>query len=134
MYTCNYLELDRCLKTFMNEDGVDTELEITESTRDTLRGYEVLATVEDFHTITFGMFSRYSSAQFEILINLRSGEVEVISKDFKLESIYNQVLKIYYDLSGECNLTEETREYFDYEIDRVVRMIEEQVIEQEDYL
>lgn len=77
------------------------------------------------------MFSRYDSAQFELLINLRSGGVEVISKDFKLESIYNRVLKIYYDLSGECNLTEETREYFDYEIDRVVRMIEDQALEYE---
>lgn len=131
MYECDYTELERCLRTFMNEDGVDTELEITHSTSDTLRGYEVLATVEAFHTITFGMLSRYDSAQFELLINLRSGGVEVISKDFKLESVYNRVLKIYYDLSGECNLTEETREYFDYEIDRVVRMIEDQALEYE---
>lgn len=131
MYKCDYAELEHCLKTFMNEDGVDTELEITYSTSDTLRGYEVLATVEAFHTTTVGLISRYDIAQFELLINLRSGRIEVISKDLKLESIYNRVLRIYYDLSGECNLTEETREYFDYEIDRVVRMIEDQVLEYE---
>lgn len=57
MYTCNYLELDRCLKTFMNEDGVDTELEITESTRDTLRGYEVFVNVEASKTTTYGFIT-----------------------------------------------------------------------------
>lgn len=134
MYECDYTELERCLRTFMNEDGVDTELEITHSTSDTLRGYEVLATVEAFHTITFGMFSRYSSAQFEILINLRSGEVEVISKVLKIRSIYNRVLNMCYDLKESHNLLEESQEYFDYEIDRIIHLIENLVLEQEDYL
>lgn len=134
MYTCDYLELDRCLKTFMNEDGVDTELEITESTRDTLRGYEVFVNVEASKTTTYGFITRYDDARFALLINLRSGSIEIISKALKIRSIYNRVLNMYYDLKESHNLIEESQEYFDYEVDRIMHLIENLVLEQEDYL
>ena len=134
MYTCNYLELDRCLKTFMNEDGVDTELEITESTRDTLRGYEVFVNVEASKTTTYGFITQYDDARFALLINLRSGRIEIISKALKIRSIYNRVLNMYYDLKESHNLIEESQEYFDYEVDRIIHLIENLVLEQEDYL
>lgn len=134
MYTCNYLELDRCLKTFMNEDGVDTELEITESTRDTLRGYEVFVDVEASKTTTYGFITQYDDARFAPLINLRSGSIEIISKALKIRSIYNRVLNMYYDLKESHNLIEESQEYFDYEVDRIIHLIENLVLEQEDYL
>lgn len=134
MYTCNYLELDRCLKTFMNEDGVDTELEITESTRDTLRGYEVFVNVEASKTTTYGFITQYDDARFALLINLRSGSIEIISKALKIRSIYNRVLNMYYDLKESHNLIEESQEYFDYEVDRIIHLIENLVLEQEDYL
>lgn len=134
MYTCNYLELDRCLKTFMNEDDVDTELEITESTRDTLRGYEVFVNVEASKTTTYGFITQYDDARFALLINLRSGSIEIISKALKIRSIYNRVLNMYYDLKESHNLIEESQEYFDYEVDRIIHLIENLVLEQEDYL
>lgn len=134
MYTCDYLELDRCLKTFMNEDGVDTELEITESTRDTLRGYEVFVNVEASKTTTYGFITQYDDARFALLINLRSGSIEIISKALKIRSIYNRVLNMYYDLKESHNLIEESQEYFDYEVDRIIHLIENLVLEQEDYL
>lgn len=134
MYTCDYLELDRCLKTFMNEDGVDTELEITESTRDTLRGYEVFVNVEASKTTTYGFITQYDDARFALLINLRSGSIEIISKVLKIRSIYNRVLNMCYDLKESHNLIEESQEYFDYEIDRIIHLIENLVLEQEDYL
>ena len=134
MYTCDYLELDRCLKTFMNEDGVDTELEITESTRDTLRGYEVFVNVEASKTATYGFITQYDDARFALLINLRSGSIEIISKALKIRSIYNRVLNMYYDLKESHNLIEESQEYFDYEVDRIIHLIENLVLEQEDYL
>lgn len=134
MYTYNYLELDRCLKTFMNEDGVDTELEITESTRDTLRGYEVFVNVEASKTTTYGFITQYDDARFALLINLRSGSIEIISKALKIRSIYNRVLNMYYDLKESHNLIEESQEYFDYEVDRIIHLIENLVLEQEDYL
>lgn len=134
MYTCNYLELDRCLKTFMNEDGVDTELEITESTRDTLCGYEVFVNVEASKTTTYGFITQYDDARFALLINLRSGSIEIISKALKIRSIYNRVLNMYYDLKESHNLIEESQEYFDYEVDRIIHLIENLVLEQEDYL
>lgn len=134
MYTCDYLELDRCLKTFMNEDGVDTELEITESTRDTLRGYEVFVNVEASKTTTYGFITQYDDARFALLINLRSGSIEIISKSLKIRSIYNRVLNLYYDLKESHNLIEESQEYFDYEVDRIIHLIENLVLEQEDYL
>lgn len=134
MYTCDYLELDRCLKTFMNEDGVDTELEIIESTRDTLRGYEVFVNVEASKTTTYGFITQYDDARFALLINLRSGSIEIISKALKIRSIYNRVLNMYYDLKESHNLIEESQEYFDYEVDRIIHLIENLVLEQEDYL
>lgn len=134
MYTCDYLELDRCLKTFMNEDGVDTELEITESTRDTLRGYEVFVNVEASKTTSYGFITQYDDARFALLINLRSGSIEIISKALKIRSIYNRVLNMYYDLKESHNLIEESQEYFDYEVDRIIHLIENLVLEQEDYL
>ena len=134
MYTCDYLELDRCLKTFMNEDGVDTELEITESTRDTLRGYEVFVNVEASKTTTYGFITQYDDTRFALLINLRSGSIEIISKALKIRSIYNRVLNMYYDLKESHNLIEESQEYFDYEVDRIIHLIENLVLEQEDYL
>lgn len=134
MYTCDYLELDRCLKTFMNEDGVDTELEITESTRDTLRGYEVFVNVEASKTTTYGFITQYDDARFALLINLRSGSIEIISKALKIRSIYNRVLNMYYDLKESHNLIKESQEYFDYEVDRIIHLIENLVLEQEDYL
>ena len=134
MYTCDYLELDRCLKTFMNEDGVDTELEITESTRDTFRGYEVFVNVEASKTTTYGFITQYDDARFALLINLRSGSIEIISKALKIRSIYNRVLNMYYDLKESHNLIEESQEYFDYEVDRIIHLIENLVLEQEDYL
>lgn len=134
MYTCDYLELDRCLKTFMNEDGVDTELEITESTRDTLRGYEVFVNVEASKTTTYGFITQYDDARFALLINLRSGSIEIISKALKIRSIYNRVLNMHYDLKESHNLIEESQEYFDYEVDRIIHLIENLVLEQEDYL
>ena len=134
MYACDYLELDRCLKTFMNEDGVDTELEITESTRDTLRGYEVFVNVEASKTTTYGFITQYDDARFALLINLRSGSIEIISKALKIRSIYNRVLNMYYDLKESHNLIEESQEYFDYEVDRIIHLIENLVLEQEDYL
>lgn len=134
MYTCDYLELDRCLKTFMNEDGVDTELEITESTRDTLRGYEVFVNVEASKTTTYGFITQYDDARFALLINLRSGSIEIVSKALKIRSIYNRVLNMYYDLKESHNLIEESQEYFDYEVDRIIHLIENLVLEQEDYL
>lgn len=134
MYACDYLELDRCLKTFMNEDGVDTELEITESTRDTLRGYEVFVNVEASKTTTYGFITQYDDARFALLINLRSGSIEIISKALKIRSIYNRVLNMYYDLKESHNLIEESQEHFDYEVDRIIYLIENLVLEQEDYL
>ena len=134
MYTCDYLELDRCLKTFMNEDGVDTELEITESTRATLRGYEVFVNVEASKTTTYGFITQYDDARFALLINLRSGSIEIISKALKIRSIYNRVLNMHYDLKESHNLIEESQEYFDYEVDRIIHLIENLVLEQEDYL
>lgn len=134
MYACDDLELDRCLKTFMNEDGVDTELEITESTRDTLRGYEVFVNVEASKTTTYGFITQYDDARFALLINLRSGSIEIISKALKIRSIYNRVLNMYHDLKESHNLIEESQEYFDYEVDRIIHLIENLVLEQEDYL
>lgn len=134
MYACDYLELDRCLKTFMNEDGVDTELEITESTRDTLRGYEVFVNVEASKTTSYGFITQYDDARFALLINLRSGSIEIISKALKIRSIYNRVLNMCYDLKESHNLIEESQEYFDYEVDRIIHLIENLVLEQEDYL
>lgn len=134
MYECDYTELERCLRTFMNEDGVDTELEITESTRDTLRGYEVFVNVEASKTTTYGFITQYDDARFALLINLRSGSIEIISKALKIRSIYNRVLNMYYDLKESHNLIEESQEYFDYEVDRIIHLIENLVLEQEDYL
>ena len=118
----------------MNEDGVDTELEITESTRDTLRGYEVFVNVEASKTTTYGFITQYDDARFALLINLRSGRIEIISKALKIRSIYNRVLNMYYDLKESHNLIEESQEYFDYEVDRIIHLIENLVLEQEDYL
>lgn len=134
MYTCDYRELDRCLKTFMNEDGVETELEITESTRDTIRGYEVFVNVEASKTTTYGFITQYDDARFALLINLRSGSIEIVSKALKIRSIYNRVLNMYYDLKESQNLIEESQEYLDYEVDRIIHLIENLVLEQEDYL
>ena len=134
MYECDYTELERCLRTFMNEDGVDTELEITESTRDTLRGYEVFVNVEASKTTSYGFITQYDGARFALLINLRSGSIEIISKALKIRSIYNRVLNMYYDLKESHNLIEESQEYFDYEVDRIIHLIENLVLEQEDYL
>ena len=134
MYTCDYRELDRCLKTFMNEDGVETELEITESTRDTIRGYEVFVNVEASKTTTYGFITQYDDARFALLINLRSGSIEIVSKALKIRSIYNRVLNMYYDLKESQNLIEESQEYLDYEVDRNIHLIENLVLEQEDYL
>ena len=41
---------------------------------------------------------------------------------------------MYYDLKESHNLIEESQEYFDYEVDRIIHLIENLVIEQEDYL
>lgn len=123
MYKCDYTELERCLKTFMNEDGAETEINILEKTYDTRRGFEIVEIVGVFETVTDSIVIRYHGAQFELLINLHSGEIEVLSDSFRILSIYNRDLDEYEDLKESHNLIEETREYFEREIDRVIRLI-----------
>ena len=48
MYKCDYQELDDCLRTFMNEDSVETEINILKKTSDTYRGFEITVVVDVF--------------------------------------------------------------------------------------
>lgn len=136
MYKCDYQELDDCLRTFMNEDGAETEINILKKTQDTYRGFEITALVDVFETVTDSITIRYRDTRFILLINLHSAEIEVLSDSFKILSIYNRALDVYEDLkeSHNRNLIEETQKYFEREVDRVIRLIAFRALEQEDYL
>lgn len=136
MYKCDYQELDDCLRTFMNEDGAETEINILKKTQDTYRGFEITALVDVFETVTDSITIRYRDTRFILLINLHSAEIEVLSDSFRILSIYNRALDVYEDLkeSHNRNLIEETQKYFEHEVDRITRLIAFRALEQEDYL